>query len=186
MIMIRFRICLVLLSIFCICPKGNCASQWEDFIQSPSTGVSRLRFTISPMAGVCGQIALPNQAESHQLIGMVQQGNELAFRAALFISKCFDVGGLEDFYRAAGIFFEGELEIAIEYKVSRQDLQYMVTMLPLDLVDNLQGRITKVNNRIEIIGGIADEPLNGIKSTVLSSLKMEKASLEKTRSDAEH
>src|SRR5208337_1372602 len=101
--------------------------------------------------------------------------NPFAFQATLLVSKCWDGGDLEDFYRSAGIFFEKQplvfLQSGKEMGISDSEIVYMLTMLPLDTVDDIDLQISMIKNRIEKLKNIDDESLNEIKIKGISSLE---------------
>jgi len=112
-------------------------------------------------------------------------GNQSALRAGLLIYRCLDGGNLEDFYRSVGVFLESHplafLRTVTDVETSDRDLRYMVTMLPLMLVDNDDGRIEAVNERIVGVEAVSNPQVVTTKTKVLSFLEAERANLEKAK-----
>jgi hypothetical protein len=106
----------------------------------------------------------------------------LALQTALFVSSCWDGGGdAEDFYRSAGIFLQKHphalLQIAQQNAVSNSELKLLVTMLPLQLVDNTDAQTALVNHRISRLQAVDDPSVSEIKQRALSHLEAEKSKL---------
>jgi hypothetical protein len=165
------------------CQVAYCDSLWSEFLHNPNENTaSILHSSIVTDTGTCNKGALPTRKESHRLLTLIREGNSPAFRTALLISNCLGVGDLEDLYRAAGVFLEREpkkfLQIVDERKVSDGNLRYMTTMLPLNLVDNITGKISAIKTRIARTESVNDAPLASIQAEVLTFLRAEQSDLE--------
>lgn len=168
--------------LLCLSSTAYSGSPWGDFLQNPTEErIAEIRASIAPAPEPCDQAALPSEAETHRLLGLVQDGNESAFRIGLLVSRCLGVGDLEDFYRATGMFLEVQpgvfLRIVSECASTARNLRYMATMLPLNLVDNPQGMIAAVDRRIAIVEAVRDAGLIEIKAKALTFLRTERNDL---------
>ena len=92
---------------------------------------------------------------------------------------------MEDFYRSAGIFFELQphffLRRVKEGKIEDSQLRDLLTMLPLDSVDNIDYQISVVENRITILRSIADESFREIRTKGVNFLEKEKEDLNRIK-----
>ena len=126
-------------------------------------------------------IVAPTEKQELQLFDLISKGNLFAFHAALLVYKCWDGGDLEDFDRSAGIFFDTQplvfLQTVKEKAIQDSEIVDMLTMLPLDTVDDIGRKISMVENRIKKLKNISDESLSEIKRKGLSSLEKEKNDL---------
>jgi hypothetical protein len=178
------RIGLVFLLAFWVCLFENafCASPWHEFLMSPDKhGFASLGKSIGERASHCNwgnasnKSVAPLPEEQTRLFSLMEKGNEWAFRAALMACKCWDGGDLEDFYRSGGIFFEIQprtfLRAVKEQALPDQELGDLLTMLPLNTVDNVELQISTVRKRIKIMKSINDDTLQETKKRGLSFLK---------------
>jgi hypothetical protein len=164
---------------------------WYRFLADPD-GVSyfQLRESIAESAQQCGWGRPTNRlvisvAAGQKLFKLVSEGNEFAFRAGLLVTRCLDGGELEDFYRSGGIFFDIKpalfLRIVEEECVQRSIMKSMLTMLPLDTVDNIDRAIEVVEIRIAKLDAISGSRYEDIRDAGLSFLEEQKSALYRIR-----
>jgi hypothetical protein len=114
-------------------------------------------------------------------------GDQNAFRAASQVLPCLGVGESEDFYRSAGAFLERQpvrfLEIVAGSDALKDRLRYLVTMLPISLVDDLPAQITTIGRRIVALNSVHDASLDMLKHRAVSALQSEQSELKRIQSD---
>jgi hypothetical protein len=170
--------------------NAYCDSQWDRFLkQQNEDSLLILEKSIAIKAQKCNwgdennKNVTPTAKQELLLFNLIDMGNSYAFQAALLVHRCWDGGDLEDFYRSSGMFFEKRpllfLQIAKEKAISDSEINYMLTMLPLDTVDNINLNISMVENRINVLKKIDDESLNEIRKKGLSFLETEKNDLQR-------
>jgi hypothetical protein len=168
--------------------NSYCSSHWDEFLRQPNKdALVTLEKIIRASPERCSPNIAPMQRHRKQLFELIQGGNPFAFSAAMLVSRCWDGGDLEDFYRTAGSFFEIEprafLQIVRKRAISDSELRYLLTMLPLDTVDNFDRKISVVENRIKILKSLTDEPLSEMKWKGLSFLEKEKEDLQRIKKE---
>jgi hypothetical protein len=179
---------LTLLFLFCLPSNAYCNTNWEHFLTQPDEkSLLILGQAIALKAQNCNwgspnnKDVVPTEKNAMQLFDLIKKGNQFAFGASLLVYKCWDGGVLEDFYRSTGMFFEKEpslfLQIIKEKSIADSEINYMLTMLPLDTTDNIDRQIYMVENRINILKKINIESLNEMKRKGLLSLQREKDDL---------
>jgi hypothetical protein len=178
------RVFVPLLFVLFSCQMAHSASPWNVFLRNPTAeSIRDLKEAIGERTDQCSQIPMPSSKEINQLFRLVQDANDSALRAALLVSNCLGIGDLEDLYRASGSFLEARtttfLQIASEREIPEGNLRYMVTMLPLSLVDNLPGQVLAVNKRIALLEAVDDGRLIKIRNRVVAYLQVAKSELEK-------
>lgn len=170
---------------------AHCDSSWEAFLKSPDKdALLKLESSIARSAQSCrwGNLANPDVAptkvQNTQLFKLIGQGNESAFRAALLVSRCLDGGELGDFNRSAGMFFEEQplafLQIIEERAIPDSQLKHLLTMLPLDTVDDIDRKIRVLEKRIDLLNKIDEDSLDATKRG-FSFLKKEKDNLDRIK-----
>lgn len=148
-------------------PKSYSQTDFDAFLMAPNiNSYDALEHDLSSKIQKCdwgkkeNQEVVPIEKGQH-LFGLVSEGNELAFRIGLIISKCLDGGELSDFYRSAGQYFEMQpemfLKLVIEEHVSNVNYQYMLIMIPLSTVDDIELQSQVINNRISILNGLSSK-----------------------------
>ncbi len=172
----------------CLSVNAYCSSQWDDFLLHPDKdALMALENNITASAQRCSPDVAPAQKQRTKLFEFIRGGNPFAFNAALLVSRCWDGGELEDFYRSAGTFFELQprvfLHIAKERAIPDSQLRYLLTMLPLDTIDNIDHKISVVENRIKILKSLSDGSLSEIKRKGLTLLKKEKENLSRVKNE---
>lgn len=170
----------------CLCLPAYGDSPWQAFVESPdASGLTRLTAAMATASKPCNRVRLPGEGDTRRLLHEVKQGNEAALRAARLIQHCWDGGDLEDFYRAAGECFEARpgtfLSIVGKSRGSESDLEYMVTMLPLEVADNPGAAIDTLNRRITAVNSVKDITLVAIKQQVLRLLEQERSNRARDR-----
>jgi hypothetical protein len=150
----RIQTVLVFLLLSCVyAAPAYCNSVWNDFLQTPKKQeFINLKTTLSGISQQCSVDTLPTEKQIAQLLNLVRNGNQSALYALWLIYGCLDVGDSEDANRSVGIFLEKHprafLTFIQENSVSGKVFHYMVVMLPLTLVDNVDGRSSIINKRI--------------------------------------
>ncbi len=182
------EVCFILLSVLLgsLPVSAHCGSQWDEFLRHPDKDkLVTLEETIKTSAQRCSSGVAPVQKHRTQLFKFISRGNPSAFHAALLVFRCWDGGELEDFYRSAGIFFELQphffLRRVKEGKIEDSQLRDLLTMLPLDSVDNIDYQISVVENRITILRSIADESFREIRTKGVNFLEKEKEDLNRIK-----
>lgn len=171
--------------------NANGSSHWDAFLKRPDEDAFvMLEKSIAARAQRCDwgkpiNLDVAPAEMRTRLFELIAKGNESAFRAGLLVSRCLDGGDLEDFYRSAGTFFEVQphafLQRAKEKIFSDSQLRHMLTTLPLDTVDNIDRKISVVQNRIAILKAIGDSSFEEIRKRSLSVLEKEKDDLDKIK-----
>lgn len=166
--------------------NAHCSSKWDQFLQNPTNDsliVIQKSVEDSPMH--CRVEVIPVQHQRIQLFKLISDGNPLAFRAALLVSECLDGGELEDFYRSTGAFFERQpqvfMHIVKDQGIQDTQLNYMLTMLPLNTVDNINLKLSVVENRVAILKSINNKSFIEIREKGLIFLEKERQLFEKIR-----
>ncbi len=179
------RCFILLLAIFGGCSvNAYSGMHWDEFLKQPDKdSLAELEDEISASAVRCSW-GNPNNRDvvsveaGQQLFRLMTKGDEFAFRAGLLLVHCLDGGELEDFHRSAGLFFEAKpsvfLQIVEEKKVPDAAIKSMLTMLPLDTVDNIDRAISVVERRMAMLEAISDGRFDNLKKVGLSFLEDQK------------
>ena len=159
---------------------------WEEFLRHPNDeNLTKLTAETRSLATPCEGAITPSSAQQHSLFNLIEAGNELAFRAALVVFQCWDGGDAEDFDRSAGVFFEHSprifLEVVTNSDVSPDQLRRMITMLPLETVDNIDAKLSRIESRISKLQSIDNPKLADAKNVGLAALTREKKELMKIK-----
>lgn len=176
---------------------GSCSvnayssSRWNKFLEQPDKdSLVALENVISISAKRCNwgnpdNLYVMPVETGQKLFKLIAKGNEFAFRAGLLVARCLDGGELEDFHRSAGLFFEAQppvfLEIAKEKTVSESVIKSMLTMLPLDTVDNIDRAIYVIENRIALLKGVSEGRFEEIRRVGLKSLEEQEETLNRIK-----
>lgn len=166
--------------------EAFCGSEWDGFLHRPNHKMLRSLERVLPSnAKACDEIEMPGPRHASRLFALIREGNQSAFSVGLSMSKCWDGGELEDFYRSAGTFLELEpqafLSAARQRKVTESQLQYLLTMLPLELVDDLDAKIGTIDHRIAILKKTRVPSLQSVRKKSLLILQREKQELSSNR-----
>lgn len=117
-----------------------------------------------------------------RLFDLMRSGNSYAVQVGVMSFHCLDGGELEDFYRSAGSFFDKNpdelMRIVHAYPVSGSALEHMVTMLPLETVDDIDGRIVLIEKRIGALQRLSSQPSHSVSQRLIWALEEYKARLE--------
>lgn len=184
---------LMFCAMFVIVLSGVCCAgdqsqfSWDNFfIKMDGAAYNRLESAISDEAQQCSwgnpnnESVIPAEKRA-QLYRAVAEGNEFAYMAGVLIMRCLDGGELEDFHRSTGIFFEMKpvvfLRVVEDRSISSEYLKYMLTVLPMDTVDNIDLAVSVVEKRIVLMKSINEVSLEGYKKMGLSFLEKELAML---------
>ncbi len=162
---------------------------WTEFLQKPtSAGLDVLLSHISFKAEECDWGAAENyeavpQEIRQALFAKIASANEASLRAGFYVEQCFDGGDLGDFLRAAGQYFDKKPEeFLLEVKhasVSMASYTSMLTMLPLKLVDDLNGQVRAVGRRIQLLDEIDADSFGELKKIGIRALEDQEQSLIK-------
>lgn len=141
--------------------NGYSSSLWDGFLQNPtSNNFNILKSKIIALSQVCDQKTQLTYLQTDKLFSYVTDGNSSAFRAALLISSCFDGGDLEDYDRSVGVYFTKHpndfLAVVCEERISNENVNDMITMLPLSLVDDFNAQRAEISKRIALLKAIHD------------------------------
>jgi hypothetical protein len=182
-----YMLCYAALGVVSANAQGG--SQWDHFLQHPgSETFAKLQSRVTSSGPDCGEEVAATNSQRNELFQLIRDGNEQAFRAALLVQHCWDGGEAEDFYRSAGIFLEGNprtfLQMAKDSQVSRRELNRMVTMLPLETVDDMDAQLKEVKQRIATLKAVEDPALVNVKQKALVSLAKENKNLQEIKSHA--
>lgn len=166
---------------------------WDEFLKKPDEdSFVELEDEISVSAERCNwgnpknRDVVSVEAEQ-QLFRLIANGDEFALRAGLLVMRCLDGGELEDFHRSAGLFFESKpsvfLKIAEEKKVPNAAIKSMLTMLPLDTVDNIDRALSVIEKRMAMLKAISDSRFDNLKKAGLSFLGNQKVMLGRVKNE---
>lgn len=179
----------VLFVVFLTCfnVSAQTLHQWDEFLIKPNDNTFiALENYISNSQQKCSwgnpsNSSVISSENRKQLFELISNGNESAFRAGLLVEKCMDGGDLEDFYRSSGLFFEKNPYVFIktvkDRAVSASSIEYMLTMLPLDSVDNLDRQLFIINNRISLLKKVDEDSFKEILNIGSTCLRREKNSI---------
>lgn len=190
----NIKLLILSLAIFGGCSVNACSGMhWDDFLKKPSKdSFVGVEDGISARAERCSWGDPKNRdvvsvEAGQQLFRLIANGDEFAFRAGLLVVRCLDGGELEDFHRSAGLFFEAKpsvfLKITEEKKVPDTAIKSMLTMLPLDAVDNIDRAISVVERRMAMLEAISDSRFDNIKKTGLLFLGDQKVILRRVKKE---
>lgn len=164
-------------------------SIWDSFLSNPNKkAFLKLNPLVANMTAHCSQVNLPDNSQLKQLLNLVQQGNSFALRTGFLIFKCIGTGDQEDFFRSTGLFFEKEPKLFLmtikHNAVDKQNLRFMVTMTPSDLVDDLDAQISVIKHRIDLLSKIKNtSALIETTTAVAASLENRLQDFEKIKAD---
>ena len=166
---------------------------WDSFLKQPSKDLLVvLEDEVSSNAERCSWGNPKNHdvvsvEAGQQLFRLIAKGNEFAFRAGLLVVRCLDGGELEDFHRSAGLFFEARssvfLKITGERNLPETAIKSMLTMLPLNTVDNIDRAISVVERRMAMLEAISDSRFNNLKKASLPFLGNQKVMLSRVKKE---
>ncbi|WP_157198246.1 hypothetical protein [Methylomonas sp. DH-1] len=186
---------ILLMVLLLITSLNNCSNEivhgsvWDNFLTNPNKNAfHKLNPLVANVTEQCSQIYLPSDYQLKQLFNLVRQGNLFALRIGVLIFKCIGTGEQEDFFRSTGSFFEKEPKLFLmtikNNAVDEQNLRYMVTMTPIDLVDDLDAQISVIKYRIDLLGKIKIKPaINETTTAVSTSLESRLQDFEKIKAD---
>lgn len=164
-------------------------SVWDNFLSNPNkNSFHKLNPLVANLTEQCNQINLPSDYQLKKLFNLIWQGNLFALRTGFLIFKCIGTGDQEDFFRSTGLFFEKEPKLFLmmikNNAVEEQNLRYMVTMTPIDLVDDLDAQISVIKHRIDLLSKIKKQSgLNKTTTAVSTSLESRLHDFEKIKAD---
>ncbi len=176
MMTITSRAVFVIALLAVVSASGHCASVWDSFLQKPTNrAFTVLKSAILSAPQRCGQKTQLTHRQTDTLFAYIQDGSPVAFRAAALMSSCFDGGDLEDYFRSVGVYFTKHprdfLDVAYKERISDEYLRYMITMLPLSLVDNFDAQHAEISKRILLLKAIHDRRFIKIRDKLLMDLE---------------
>jgi hypothetical protein len=179
---------LVTLSVTSVHAQGG--SEWDEFLQHPGDKTfAELQARVASSARDCEEDVSATNDQRSKLFGLIRDGNEQAIHAGLLVSHCFDGADAEDFYRSAGVFLEDRprafLQIAEDSEVSDRELDRMVTMLPIETVDDFDARLAEVHTRIAKLEAVDDPALVMLKREALGALVKEVKEYQKAKRESQ-
>jgi hypothetical protein len=162
------------------------ANVWKDFLAKPD---DRSRFLAleseaSLPDGPCVEFKKQLSSEERQpLFVLVASGNENAFHASMLIMECLDGGDLGDMHRSVGLFMEKSpktfLSAVAKGRYSDAQLEDMVIKLPLELTDNVDGKIASIQKRINILLAVDEFAIVNIRDKSILILQEYEKELKK-------
>jgi len=179
------HIILVLLSLLqatsCATENDTSADSWSKFIdESDPINEGTLLLDLSRKVSECGWGKSENALVApepirQELFSQIRSGSDSSLRVGFFIEKCLDGGDLGDFRRSAGQYFDAKpkefLQEISASNVSIESFKSALTMLPLTLVDNLDGQIELVRSRMFKLGAIQERRFADLSSIGLQALE---------------
>ena len=143
---------------------ANSEDQWATFIDRPSD--TNFQALMRQRDGdKCAAKYIPNASQRALLFKLISLGNERAFRLGLHFADCIDGGDSEDLYRSSGEFFELHPRRFLLFTKDQladgpSKGKYMLTMLPLDTVDDINAQLNRIRLRSGILRKINDASLH--------------------------
>jgi hypothetical protein len=155
--------CLTALALVAFSASGvdNGVPSWRYFLAAPTYETFRQHSSF--WTAQCDS-SRPSSAELHKALRLLSDGNSAVFQALLDTRKCLDGSDLEDFYRATGLYFQkqphGFVALAAQEGIQSSELSYMLSMLPLETVDQPRLRLSLIEDRIAILSVIKGTQLS--------------------------
>ena len=186
------KVYFILSILLCGCSfSAYCGEQWDEFLSGPDkSSYTTIEESIVESVQECSwgnphNLSVVPLEKGQQLYKLIAAGNKYALRVGLMVSRCLDGGELEDFHRSAGLFLDAHpmefLEIVKETQVSEKDMEFMLTALPEDTIDNIDRAIEVVTNRIALFQGISSSQHEDMIPVALAILSDQKESIEKIK-----
>ena len=178
---------LVLWCSSCSTAELSAANAWQLFLDhSDDTHLDILVQHLSTEVSRCSWGSQENlnvfpPKYRQQLFDKLILGSVSSLKAGLYIERCLDGGDLEDFFRSAGQFFDRKPQVLLQqmksFPVPKKIYKSILTMLSLTLVDDLDGQIAAIRDRIHLLEKIQDSKLAELKASGIKALKEQEQSL---------
>lgn len=151
----------MVVALSCSAGSDNIQHRLESLLNNPSsTTLENCKNAGGPSLTDCAINGGFNNENRAELYTLIRSGDTYAFQAGLLAFSCWDGGELEDFYRSAGQFFDKRpdefMHLTRDYRVDNYPLERMVSMLPLELTDNFDGKLALVEQRIGLLKKVED------------------------------
>ena len=119
---------------------------------------------------------------------LIEQGNKYAARLLAPYVRQLGGGELEDALRALGQFARRDMhdfvKISDSDAITAREFTSALTMLPLDLTDNLDGQLTEMRARRSALDGVTDAGRPERKSAAIAAIDDFIAEIERAKSAA--
>lgn len=123
------------------------------------------------------------------LFDLIRNGNVYSLQTGMLFFYCWSGGELGDFNRSAGLFFDQYpqefMRIVHDQKVPEDAIERMISMLPLELVDNINGKVALIERRINILAAFKEPSLQPRAQRLIRVLEENKTRLERVRAEIE-
>jgi len=171
----------------CVSADSSISKNWSEYLAKPNKeNYKLLTNQITETAKRCdwgskhNSVAVPENIRN-ELFDNIAAGKGTSLAAGFYIERCLDGGDLEDLYRSAGQYFERNPNIFLQeitdFSISTDKYTSMLIMLPLDLVDDVGGKISAIRDRIKILENVNSKKYLELKNAGLLALKKEEKSL---------
>lgn len=175
-----------LLFIFPHVVLAQCESQAELFLNHPNqkTYVELLDSSAGHLRSDCKDFLLqPTVNDRHlqyvevndRLLQSVEIGNKWSIGVLTDVIDILDGGDLEDAHRALGVSLENNpkalLRLHAKSKIDSYTLTRSAYMLPLSLVDNESGELSRLRKRLDILSKVDSPDLVASRDIAISALK---------------
>lgn len=151
---------------FCVtlllaCSNVNGEVPWKKMIIAPSENnyfFAEMQLIKNPACDTGWYSDEKFSNDLNSLIKLLRDGNLYAFKIGMIISECMDGGNLGDLYRAIGVVYEGNpqafFKVANDNNKTSEELKRMLTMLPLDTVDDIPKQTMTLKNRLKALSSV--------------------------------
>lgn len=125
-------------------------------------------------SGACGRepgVAVSCNEGVEDLLAAMSSAEPLALETFVRCRSAYEGGNLGDLYRAAGGYISSNpdlyLKVLTQQKVSEKELSNFLIMLPLSLVDNIEGKKSELEGRIESIRTVEPSDVRAVALRIL-------------------
>jgi hypothetical protein len=150
------------ISLFSVGTAFGRQTSWEIFVAKPEIATQA---KLEKLIAKCKKIKceVPSDNVTNKFVSLIESKNPLALEVAFKSLNLFDGGNLEDIIRALGTNIEMNPEqfliLQKKHIVSIKLKRKLLTMLPLNLVDNSPIKINALKNRIGAISSVTNPAL---------------------------
>lgn len=168
---------LLLLPFLPLLAWGGTQDRWAQFLSQPNA--RNHRALAQALQGCnnpeCAHQIKPSSQAVNRLLELVQRGDPKAVDLAFLSIRFLDGGDLEDVFRGLGSVTETDpklfLEQVVRHRVSRGNLESLLTMLPLSTVDNVPKKRRLVERRIRSLAAVKDKPVAHVRDEAIAILE---------------
>jgi len=148
-------------------------SEWILFLKNPTTDsynplIARIE---KCKKEDCKCDVKPDSAAVIKLIELIKIQNAFAVDIAFSSLKILDGGDLEDVIRSLGLLTESSPKLLLDYSIKHNipdyKLEDLLTMLPLETVDDNRAKIETVQKRIKSLSKVNSPPLVEIRGKAI-------------------